>query len=647
MIGPECDGIRKALSDLLAHRLDAGTADRIAAHLPECTHCAALMETFVRQDLALAELAASAHLDAMMQRIHNALRPASDTAAASGRRAAIVAYPLGNGWGTRPAIATVPWWGWTAVAAAAAIIFSLCVWFMRDQEPANSGPLVANHSPLVAKSSPPDPVEEPSPPPLAATSPQRTEPVQTPEPPKPAALAVLTRVEGDVYVLDGGGTPAQAGQPIFPGSGLETRDERSAATVQYPDETTVRLGADTQVREFRDTGGKRLQLARGVVTADVTPQPQGRPMVLTTPRAEAVVLGTKLRLTSGEESAALLVEKGRVRFVRNEDGQALDVPQGHYAVVAKDVEFAVRPVMPTTPRWTAHREHASAVTAAAYAEGGRTLATASTDATVKLWDAATRTVRATLKGHTAPVEAIAFAPDGQTLASASWDRTVRLWDVATGRLKKTLEGHAGTVFAVAFAPDGQTLASGSADKSIKLWNLATGKEVTALEGHQGAVRCVAFAPHGKLLASGGADRMVAIWDPATGKNLRQFRDHTGWIYRVVFAADSTTVVAGSGDGAVHLWDVNSGLQQQQLTGHTKRITGLALLADGRRLASSSMDGSVRFWELASGKELQRLSGEPLGEVAAMALAPDGKSVAIGNWDGSVIVWELTKGSNPE
>jgi WD40 repeat protein len=121
-----------------------------------------------------------------------------------------------------------------------------------------------------------------------------------------------------------------------------------------------------------------------------------------------------------------------------------------------------------------HMGRAGYIMCLAFTPDGKTLATGGgvqDDPELKLWDMATRQVRAVLKGHADWINAVAISPDGKTLASASRDKTVRLWDAPTGKLLATLQGHTDAVLTVAFHPDGNWLISSAADGTVRQWAL--------------------------------------------------------------------------------------------------------------------------------------------------------------------------------
>ncbi|WP_341531803.1 ribosome assembly protein 4 (plasmid) [Nostoc sp. UHCC 0302] len=276
--------------------------------------------------------------------------------------------------------------------------------------------------------------------------------------------------------------------------------------------------------------------------------------------------------------------------------------------------------------------HSGAVTSVSFSPDNQTIATASDDKTVKLWDRSGKQLK-TLNGHSGAVYSVSFSPDNQTIATASDDKTVKLWD-RSGKQLKTLNGHSGAVYSVSFSPDNQTIATANQDGTVKLWD-RNGKQLKTLKRHSGYVSSVSFSPDNQTIATANQDGTVKLWD-RNGKQLKTLNGHSGAVYSVSFSPDNQTIATASDGKTVKLWDRN-GKQLKTLNGHSGMVRSVNFSPDNQTIATASDDGTVKLWD-RNGKQLKTLNGHS-GMVRSVNFSPDNQTIATANQDGTVKLWD--------
>lgn len=171
------------------------------------------------------------------------------------------------------------------------------------------------------------------------------------------------------------------------------------------------------------------------------------------------------------------------------------------------------------------------------------------DETVKLLDAETLRPIRELNGHKATIRSIAFSPDGKTVATASDDKTVNLWNSNTGMVTLSFPEQAEAVENVAFSPDSKRLVtSTNDDKLIKLWDVATGKLIQSFAGHISDIKTLSVSTDGKTIVSLGevGDRRIRIWDVPGGRQIGQLPVD---LLCAAISPDGSTIAAGGDDTA--------------------------------------------------------------------------------------------------
>ncbi|HEV7890352.1 MAG TPA: TIR domain-containing protein [Pyrinomonadaceae bacterium] len=341
--------------------------------------------------------------------------------------------------------------------------------------------------------------------------------------------------------------------------------------------------------------------------------------------------------------------------------------------------------------------HAGDVVALKFSKDGRTLAAASSDFKVSLWDAmpgATPTgepprldVSAMRDSYAASYSdglsldfGMDISPGGDSLAFINGTK-LGMWRTIGEKLweQNAPDGERRPLFRlVSFLPDGKLLATltehveSNNEYTLELRDVRTGAASRTLK-IGGAAR-YAFSPDGKLLAttderpssddSGGSTATtIKVLDVATGNAVGVWDVTNDGVFELAF---SGCVEAGCGgwlalqeakghedatyDIVISTWKVGTGkeVSRVRVMSDSKAPYGwtMALSPDGRTLAAGADRGedanvnAVRLWDTAVGEPLGAFRAE-FKSVTSVEFSPDGRTLATGSFDKAVRLWPLT------
>jgi len=215
--------------------------------------------------------------------------------------------------------------------------------------------------------------------------------------------------------------------------------------------------------------------------------------------------------------------------------------------------------------------HSVGVSSICWSHDGRQVLSGSLDGDVRVWDVesgkTTLQIEPTNPEHEdmgLSVCPVMYSPDETMIASGGSgkdSKKIKIWDAKTFKLIATVEEPKGNVWCLAWTNDGKSLISGSGYAGcVRKWNTTTWKHSAVLteQDNSESIRAIAISPNGCILASASFNYNTArLWNLENDQPIGSPLQHADCVFCVSFSADGALLVTGCHDNNAYIWDVSA------------------------------------------------------------------------------------------
>ncbi|KAI1284988.1 WD repeat-containing protein 48 [Halotydeus destructor] len=254
------------------------------------------------------------------------------------------------------------------------------------------------------------------------------------------------------------------------------------------------------------------------------------------------------------------------------------------------------------------RYHRSGINSLQYDSVLNRLYSAGRDSVIRVWN--TKTQRdpyvQSMEHHTDWVNDVILCCGGKNLISASSDTTVKVWNAHKGFCMSTLRTHKDYVKCLAYAKDKEQVASAGLDRQIFLWDVQTLTALTAsnntvttssLTGNKDSIYSLAMNAAGTVIVSGSTEKVLRVWDPRTCQKILKLKGHSDNVRAILVNRDGTQCLSASSDSTIRLWSLGQQRCIQTMRVHEEGVWCLQANDSFSVVYSAGRDRKIMATEL--------------------------------------------------